>query len=176
VAQALKGQRLRVGVISDTHSLLRPEAVEALRGAELILHAGDIGEPDILDALREIAPVVAVRGNNDHGPWARPLPERVELTLAGARVLMLHDVKQLGDDRADVVVAGHSHHPRIETRAGMLLFKPGSAGPRRFSLPITVGWLEIADGRAEARLVDLEVRRSPAPPRGRRPRSTASRR
>jgi uncharacterized protein len=148
----------RVGVISDTHDLLRPEAVRALRGSDLLLHAGDICGPEVLEALREIAPVIAVRGNNDHGHWAEALPETATLTLGGLAVVVVHDVHTLSAADAAgarVVVSGHSHRPGQETREGVLFFNPGSAGPRRFRLPISVGRLDVHDGRIEATIVDL---------------------
>ena len=152
---------LRVGVISDTHGLVRPEALRALRGVELIVHAGDIGAPAVLDALRALAPVVAVRGNNDRGAWARDIPERVTHECGGHRLHLLHDVKELALDRdgadVDVVIAGHSHRPSIVERDGVLFLNPGSAGPRRFSLPISVATLTLGAGRPRARLVTLDV-------------------
>ena len=153
------GGRRRVGVISDTHDLLRPEALVALRGCDLVLHAGDVCGPEVLQALREIAPVIAVRGNNDHGPWAEVLPETATVSLDGISVLMVHDVKTLPFDaarRVDVVIAGHSHQPRRERRDGVLFFNPGSAGPRRFRLPISMGRLDVEGGRLRAILIDLE--------------------
>jgi len=133
-----------VGLISDTHGLMRDEAVEALRGSELIIHAGDVGRPEILDRLRQIAPVVAIRGNIDTGPWAEALPETALANVAGVRIYVLHDVKQLGRAAGfDVVVSGHSHQPLEERRGGILYVNPGSAGPRRFRLPITVARLDL---------------------------------
>ncbi len=138
---------MRVGVIADTHALVRPEALAALAGAELILHAGDVGAPEVLDALARIAPVRAVRGNNDKGAWAKRLPESLAVDVAGRTIYMIHDVKELDVDPARAgfaaVVAGHSHRPRNEVVDGVLYFNPGSAGPRRFSLPITVGRLDV---------------------------------
>src|SRR5262245_52817274 len=129
-----------VGLISDTHGLLRPEALAALAGVDLIVHAGDIGSPVILDALGAIAPVVAVRGNNDHEPWAASVPEIATTTIGGVRLCVIHDLKTLRGDvaaqGADVIVSGHSHRPGVERRRGVLLVNPGSAGPRRFTLPI----------------------------------------
>ena len=152
---------VRIGVISDTHGLLRPEAVRALRGSAFIVHAGDIGTPEVLAALRAIAPVVAVRGNNDRGAWARTLRDTETVEVAGVRVHVVHDVKELrGDGGApavDVVIAGHSHRPGIARRDGMLFLNPGSAGPRRFSLPITVARLSVRGGRAHARIVPLAL-------------------
>ena len=151
---------IRIGVISDTHGLLRPQAVRALRGVDRLIHAGDIGGADVLDALRAIAPLVAVRGNNDRDRWARSLRERVTLDVAGIRILVVHDVKTLGGPPPPdvrVVVAGHSHRPSIDERDGVLFLNPGSAGPRRFTLPVSVALLTLRDGRARPRLVTLTV-------------------
>jgi len=150
-----------VGVISDTHGLVRPEALEALAGSELIVHAGDVGSPEVLEALARVAPVVAVRGNNDRGAWAGALPEREVVEAGGASIYVLHDLKELDLDPAAegfaAVVAGHSHTPSIETRGGVLYLNPGSAGPRRFRLPVAVARLRVAAGRCEAELVLLDV-------------------
>ncbi|HEX7383029.1 MAG TPA: metallophosphoesterase family protein [Burkholderiaceae bacterium] len=152
---------LRLGLISDTHGLLRPEAAAALRGCDHILHAGDIGDPAILEALASIAPVTAVRGNNDRAPWADPLREVERLELGGVALGMIHDLAEL--DRhavlADVrvVVCGHSHRPRVHEHAGTLFVNPGSAGPRRFSLPVAVAHLSIAAGAVQARIVELAI-------------------
>lgn len=159
-------ERRRVGVISDTHDLLRPEALRALRGCDLVLHAGDICGPEVLEALREIAPVIAVRGNNDHGPWAEALPETVTVDLAGISVVMVHDLKTLlpaAVRGADVIISGHSHQPRKEVRDGVLYFNPGSAGPRRFHLPISIGRLDVTRRRVRATLFDLERSRAARP-------------
>jgi putative phosphoesterase len=151
--------RLTVGVVSDTHGLVRPAAVEALRGSDVILHAGDVGGSQVLQDLGELAPVIAVRGNVDGG-WARLLPERRRLELGGVPVLVLHDRARLGLDPAEeglrVVVFGHSHRPLSERREGVLWFNPGSAGPRRFRLPVSVGRLVIEGGRVRPQLVTLE--------------------
>jgi putative phosphoesterase len=151
----------RIGVISDTHGLLRPEALRALAGADLIVHAGDVGGPEVLEALRTVAPVVAVRGNNDRGAWAGALAA-TEVVEAGGRTLyVLHDLKTLDlDPRAagfDAVIAGHSHHPRIERRDGVLYLNPGSAGPRRFRLPIALAWLDVGVSPIEAEIIQLDV-------------------
>ena len=150
---------MRIGLISDTHGLLRPEALHALAGVEQIIHAGDVGAPEVIAALRAIAPVHAVRGNNDAGAWARKLPLRLDLRIGGARIHVLHDIAELALDpaaeRADVVVSGHSHKPGIVQREGTLLVNPGSAGPRRFKLPVTVGYLLIAAGTARAEIRSL---------------------
>jgi uncharacterized protein len=148
-----------VGVISDTHDLLRPEALRALVGCDLVLHAGDVCGPEVLSALREIAPVIAVRGNNDHGPWAEALPETATVRLGEVAVVMVHDIKTLppaATRGARIVISGHSHQPRKEMRDGVLYFNPGSAGPRRLRLPISVGRIEVTGGRIRATLVDLE--------------------
>jgi putative phosphoesterase len=148
-----------VGVISDTHGLLRPEAVAALDGVERIVHAGDIGAAGILSALSRIAPVTAARGNNDRGPWAREIQEREVLEIAGHRLLVLHDLKELEVDPARegyaAVIAGHSHKPHIERRGGVLFLNPGSAGPRRFRLPISLAILSISATKLEAELRTL---------------------
>lgn len=148
-----------LGLISDTHGLLRPEAVVALQGAEQILHAGDIGEPEILSALAAIAPVVAVRGNNDKGAWATAVPETAIVEVDGQRLYMLHDVKELDLDPAGAgfaaVIFGHSHRPRIERCGDVLMVNPGSAGPRRFTLPVTVARLYVHEGILTAELVAL---------------------
>jgi uncharacterized protein len=150
-----------LGVISDTHGLLRPEAVHALRGSDMIVHAGDIGAPEVLRGLEALAPVLAVRGNNDRAEWAKDVPLRETLELAGASIYMLHDVDELDlDPRAAgfaVVIAGHSHRPRCEEREGVLYFNPGSAGPRRFTLPISVGKILIEGSRVTGLLETLEV-------------------
>jgi putative phosphoesterase len=152
--------KLTVGVISDTHGLLRPEAVEALRGSEVILHAGDVGGSHVLQELGALAPVIPVRGNVDGG-WARLLPERRRLDLGGVAVLVLHDRALLGLDPVreglGVVVFGHSHQPLAERRKGVLWFNPGSAGPRRLRLPVSVGRLVIEDGRVRHRLIEIEA-------------------
>jgi putative phosphoesterase len=136
-----------VGLISDTHGLLRPEALAALQGSRYIVHAGDIGEAAVLEQLSRIAPVTAVRGNNDTGPWAKQLPETAVLEVGKTRIYVLHDIAQLDLDPAaegfHVVVAGHSHRPKEQRRGGVLYVNPGSAGPRRFKLPIALGRLKL---------------------------------
>jgi putative phosphoesterase len=149
-----------VGVISDTHGLLRAEAVGALRGCDVVVHAGDIGKPDVIAALRGLAPrIVAIRGNVDLH-WAHDLDDAADVTLAGRRLYVLHDLKQLAFDPAaagvDVVISGHSHRVVLERRAGVLYVNPGSAGPRRFRLPVTLARLRLAPGRdVEAEIVTL---------------------
>lgn len=145
---------MRVGLVSDTHGLLRPEVLEWLRGSDRIVHAGDICAAEILAQLAALAPVTAVRGNNDHGPWAERLREREVLELAGVRIFVVHDLADLKRTPAPagtrVVVSGHSHKPLVEERAGVLYVNPGSAGPRRFTLPIAAGELRLEQGRVSA--------------------------
>ena len=150
---------MRIGLISDTHGLLRPEAVRALCGVAQILHAGDVGGPEVLEGLRTIAPVHAVRGNNDRDAWSGSLPARLSLRIAGVNILVLHDLNELDqgpDSRAHrVVVAGHSHKPALVERNGILFVNPGSAGPRRFKLPVTIGYLIVAAGSARGEIRSL---------------------
>jgi putative phosphoesterase len=147
------------GVISDTHGLLRPQALAALRGSALIIHAGDVGNPEILAALGEIAPVFAVRGNVDRGSWTKALPPRQVVEFEQNLIYVLHDLYELDLDPVaaglHAVICGHSHRPQIERKEDVLYFNPGSAGPRRFDLPITVGRLTITGGKLEAEIIDL---------------------
>lgn len=150
---------MRIGVISDTHGLLRPEALAALQGCERIIHAGDIGKPEVLDRLRELAPLDVIRGNVDSGDWAARIPETLDLPLGGLRIHVTHDVKTMQLDPVaegiDVVITGHSHQPRIEEVNRVLYLNPGSAGRRRFRLPISLALLDIEDGQPRAQLVTL---------------------
>lgn len=151
----------KVGVISDTHGLIRPEALRALRGCDLILHAGDIGSAAVLEALQGIAPVTAIRGNNDTGAWAKRIPEVVDLRIEDTNIHMLHSVKDLdaaAARQADAVIAGHSHRPSIGRRAQVLYLNPGSAGPRRFKLPVSIAILSIDGARMRAGIVELDVK------------------
>lgn len=152
---------MRVGVISDTHGLLRPEAIQALHGAEHILHAGDVGDPHILTQLQQIAPVTAIRGNIDEGGVCGHLPATEMIDLGGHSLYMLHDVKQLdlNPEAAGIaaVIFGHSHKPAVEWRRDVLFLNPGSAGPRRFQLPVTVAWLEIKPAALNAKIITLPV-------------------
>jgi putative phosphoesterase len=152
---------LIIGVISDTHGLLRPEAVEALRGSDLILHAGDVGSPEILEELRHIAPVKAVRGNIDSTPWCETLSPTEVIEAGGLSLYMLHDLKQLDLNPAAAgfaaVICGHSHAPMNEVRNGVLYFNPASAGPRRFKLPICVGRLRVRDGSLSGEFIELHL-------------------
>ncbi len=148
-----------VGVVADTHGLVRPEALAALRGVDAIVHAGDVGGPHVLDALAALAPVTAVRGNNDRGAWAARLPATAAVEVGDAWLYVLHDVHDLDlDPRAAgfaAVVAGHSHVPRCETRDGVLWLNPGSAGPQRFRLPVACARLVVAGSTLEAEIVRL---------------------
>jgi uncharacterized protein len=148
-----------IGVISDTHGLLRPEVFEVFRDVGLILHAGDIGSTEVLDQLKTLTPVIAVRGNNDTGPWAKRIPETEVVRVGSVEIYMVHDIKTIAWDSArkcDVVVSGHSHRPSIDERDGVLFLNPGSAGPRRFKLPVSVAKISIDGKRARAKLVDLQ--------------------
>lgn len=148
-----------VGVISDTHGLLRPEAVEALQGSEHIIHAGDVGAPEIIEKLANIAPVTAIRGNVDKGEWARKLPETEVVDVAGILIYVIHDLGQLDltpeASGFGVVISGHSHVPKQETRHDVLYFNPGSAGPRRFKLPVTIGKLAIGRGKVSGEIIPI---------------------
>jgi uncharacterized protein len=148
-----------IGVISDTHGLLRPEALDALRGSDCIIHAGDIGDPTIFDTLAALAPVTAVRGNVDRQKWALKIPKTNVLEIAGISIYVLHDLQQL-DLKPEsagfaAVVSGHSHVPKQETKHGVLYFNPGSAGPRRFRLPVTVGRIVLHNAELRAVIIEL---------------------
>lgn len=149
-----------VGVISDTHGLLRPEALAALQGSNYIIHAGDVGDAAILDKLAEIAAVTVVRGNVDHGPWAQKIPATNVLEVGGVSIYILHNLQELDvkPEAAEfaAVIYGHSHIPKQELKNGVLYFTPGSAGPRRFKLPISVGRLTIENGKIKAKILLLE--------------------
>jgi uncharacterized protein len=150
---------MRIGVISDTHGLLRPEAEQQLAGVTHIVHAGDIGRPEIITRLRQIAPVSAIRGNVDTGPWAQCYRETEIVRIGGRSLYVLHDLHALSIDPSsssiDAVISGHSHQPRIETVGGVLYLNPGSAGPRRFSLPITLATLELDESGLRAVIHEL---------------------
>ena len=153
------GEKL-IGVISDTHGLVRPQAVEALAGVDMILHAGDIGDGAVLDSLRDIAPVVAVRGNNDKGEWANLIPDWEVVEVGPVSIYMLHNLKEIDISPVgtfQVVVSGHSHKPAIEEKRGVLYVNPGSAGPRRFTLPVSVAHLKIDGSTVNANLIQLSV-------------------
>ncbi|MGO9989324.1 MAG: metallophosphoesterase family protein [Steroidobacteraceae bacterium] len=151
-------REIRVGLIADTHGLLRPQARSFLLDSDLIVHAGDIGGRGLLEQLQSIAPVSAVRGNNDTEPWAAQLPELQLIDAGGVRVQVIHNLAELSLDPAagvQVIVSGHSHRPLLERREGVLYVNPGSAGPRRFKLPIAIGELLIRGGAVSARIVNL---------------------
>jgi len=151
--------QIRIGLISDTHGLVRDEAVEAMKGCQHILHAGDIDEPEVLVKLRKLAPVTVVRGNNDRGSWAQAIPDYEVIEFGAVSVYLRHDEAELDiDPRAAgfrVLMFGHSHQPRVEMRDGVLFVNPGSAGPRRFRLPVAVGELLISGDQVEARIIEL---------------------
>jgi len=150
-----------IGVISDTHGLLRPEVVKALSGSELIIHAGDVDQPEILSRLRNIAPTIAVRGNVDHGIWAQAIPRTRSIEVGGVRIYVVHNIEDLAIDAAGegyaAVISGHSHKPSIVRKAGVLFLNPGSAGPKRFKLPVSVALLRAKENQDEAEWVKLDV-------------------
>jgi putative phosphoesterase len=150
----------QIGVIADTHGLLRPQAIDALRGSSLIIHAGDLGSPEILSGLRHIAPVIAVRGNVDRGAWAQSLPVTAVVEAGDTLLYVLHDRSTLDLDPAaaglGAVIFGHSHQPLQEERDGVLYLNPGSAGPRRFRLPVCLAYLYISGSTITAELIDLD--------------------
>jgi uncharacterized protein len=150
---------MRIGVISDTHGLLRPEAVDALRGSQHIIHAGDIGAPKIISELEKLAPVTAIRGNVDVQEWARKFAETEVVELAGKTIYVIHDVNALDLNPQAAgfaaVISGHSHRPKQELKNGVLYLNPGSAGPRRFRLPISVARLEVGEGELRAELIEI---------------------
>jgi uncharacterized protein len=150
---------MKVGVISDTHGLLRPEAVELLRGSTHIIHAGDIGSPEIIPALEKIAPVTAIRGNVDTQPWARRFAETEVVEIEGLHIYVIHDANALDlNPKAAgfaAVISGHSHQPKQEMKDGVLYFNPGSAGPRRFKLPISVGRLVIVEEKVSSEILEI---------------------
>jgi uncharacterized protein len=152
---------MRVGLISDTHGLVRAEVIDFLRGSDFIVHAGDIGDPQVLKKLRALAPLTAVRGNNDLGPWAERIPLSQALKAGEVLIYVLHDLADLDVHPAPaevrVVVSGHSHRPLIKERDGVLYVNPGSAGPRRFKLPIAVGELSVKGNSVRARIAELEI-------------------
>lgn len=151
-----------IGVISDTHGLLRPQAMRALEGVELIIHAGDVGGPEILAALEEIAPVLAVRGNIDQDNWAAKLPVTRVVEVGGAHLYILHDLHLLDLDPAaagfQAVISGHSHRPANIRKDGVLYLNPGSAGPRRFTIPVSLALLRLTDNALQAELIELKLR------------------
>jgi len=150
---------MKVGVISDTHGLLRPEAIDALKGCDLIVHAGDIGKPEVIEALGALAPLQVVRGNNDLKlPWAAQIADQLRFEMGGWQVLLVHDIADVPDaldEGVRVVITGHSHKPLIDWREGRLFLNPGSAGPRRFKLPVTVAVIEVEGEKLVPRIIPL---------------------
>jgi putative phosphoesterase len=173
---------MRIGIISDTHGLLRPAAAERLKGVRHIIHAGDIGRPEVISELRKIAPVTAIRGNIDRGEWAAEHRDTAHVKIGGRSIYVLHNLHELDVDPAaagiDVVISGHSHRPKVETVAGVLYLNPGSAGPQRFSLPVSLATLELAGDALRPRLHEIgEVPDAPrAWPRWRRGNPVPTRR
>jgi uncharacterized protein len=153
--------RVVVGVISDTHGLLRPEAVSALHGSDVIIHAGDVGDPEILDRLRETAPTFTVRGNVDTGPWAQALPLTEVVQVGGMQFYVLHNLMELALDPKvagfAAVISGHTHRPHAQVRHDVLYLNPGSAGPRRFTLPIAVARIEVNGSLISHEIIELQV-------------------
>lgn len=153
-------QRCQIGIIADTHGLLRPKALRALRGSNLIIHAGDIGKPEVLEGLQEIAPVVAIRGNVDTAAWSQALPPSQVVEVGQARLFVLHDLSELdfepGIAGFSGVVFAHSHRPSLEMRNGVMFLNPGSAGPRRFRLPVSLAVVEVKDKNLKPRLIELK--------------------
>jgi hypothetical protein len=160
IRKLLKVRTGRIGLISDTHGLVRPEALTALKGSELIIHAGDIGKPEVLEALKTIAPVIAIRGNNDRDSWAKGIPDLLDLRINGLKIFVIHNVNELEHDSVDgfqAVISGHSHKPSVMSRDGVIFINPGSAGPRRFKLPIAVGRLQISGAKMRTKILNLEI-------------------
>jgi putative phosphoesterase len=151
----------RIGLLSDTHGLVRPEALAALKGSEVILHAGDIGKAEVLDSFGSIASVIAIKGNNDRDLWAKKIPDVLNLEINGVKIHVIHNVNELDADPANdgfrVIVSGHSHKPRLVEQGGILFINPGSAGPRRFKLPVSVGRLWINRGNVHAEIIELKI-------------------
>jgi len=150
---------MRIGIISDTHGLLRPEAIKHLAGTDHIIHAGDIGAPEVIEGLRGIAPTIAIRGNIDTAEWAKDYPDTELVALGGRTLYVLHNLKEIKLDpaasRIDIIISGHSHKPKIETKSGVLCVNPGSAGPRRFKLPIAVAILVLSDRAILPRILEI---------------------
>lgn len=157
----LRAKRFLIGIISDTHGLMRPEALRALQGSDLIVHAGDIGTLEVVRALESIAPVIAIRGNNDRGKWVRAFPKTTQLEAGGIKIYVLHNLKEIGFDPLasgfSALVSGHSHRPSVSTENGVCFINPGSAGPRRFKLPVTIGLLKVQRGGVDGKIVELKL-------------------
>ena len=158
---SVKLKKGRIGLISDTHGLVRPEALAALKGSELIIHAGDIGKPDVIQSLNDIAPVLAIRGNIDRQPWARGVPDILNLRINSINFHVIHNINEMAADPIAAgflaVVSGHSHRPRNVKRDGILYINPGSAGPRRFKLPIAVGRLYLHGTNLRGSIIELSI-------------------
>ena len=154
--------QILVGVISDTHGLIRPEAIAALKGSDLIIHAGDVGTPHVLDALRQLAPAFVVRGNIDKAQWAGALPATAHVEVGGLMFHVLHDIAELDLDPAAVgyaaVIYGHSHQPAIDMREGVLFLNPGSAGPRRFRLPVSIARVSVSGQQLRPEIIELQLK------------------
>jgi uncharacterized protein len=161
VKRSLSRNARLIGLISDTHGLVRPQALAALAGVDLIIHGGDIGKPDVLDSLKTIAPLIAIKGNVDRDGWAKSLPQTRALSVGDASIYIIHNVNELDFDPAargyQVVISGHSHKPSVVSRDSVLFVNPGSAGPRRFKLPVAVGRLRLDGGHVKAEIVYLEI-------------------
>jgi putative phosphoesterase len=157
----MRGEPCVLGIISDTHGLLRPQALAALSGAHLTIHAGDVGRPEVLEGLRKLTPTYVVRGNIDTGSWATGLPQTMAVNVGELRFFVIHDIAELAIEPAAegfaAVVFGHSHIPSVEDRNGIVFINPGSAGPRRFKLPVTVARVEITGRKMKARILELSV-------------------
>jgi uncharacterized protein len=151
----------RIGLVSDTHGWVRPEALAALKGSEVIIHAGDIGKAEVLDSFGSIAPVIAIKGNNDRNLWAKKVPDGLNLEINGIKIHVIHNVKDLeahpAHDGIRIIVSGHSHKPGVVERDGVLFINPGSAGPQRFKLPIAVAKLRIERGRVRGEIIELKI-------------------
>jgi putative phosphoesterase len=158
-ARPAKKRKTTVGIISDTHGLIRPEALRALTGADLIIHAGDIGSPEVVAALQSLATVVAIRGNNDRGAWARKFTETADVKVGAVKIIVIHNAKDIDIDPdaagCRVAISGHSHAPSVKRRGGVLFLNPGSAGPRRFKLPVAVARLRVDGFSVSAKIVEL---------------------
>lgn len=157
----IESESCTIGVISDTHGLLRPEVMNAFKGVDLILHAGDVGDPEVIDHLESVAPVVVVRGNMDYGSWAEQLPVSKSLVIGKTRLFLIHDIewidRQMELNGYQVIVTGHTHRPLIENKHKTLYFNPGSAGHQRQGHPVSIGKLSLCNGKLDARLVELDI-------------------
>ena len=157
----IESKSCTIGVISDTHGLLRPEVMNAFKGVDLILHAGDVGDPEVIDHLESVAPVVVVRGNMDYGSWADQLPVSKSLVVGKTKLFLIHDIewthRKMEFGSYQVIITGHTHLPLIENKRGILFFNPGSAGHQRQGRPVSIGKLSLCNGKLNARLIELEI-------------------